>query len=136
MTNVGDDAKQAAAAAAPGQLSIRAVGPNDDYAVKLEALIKPLEVFKQNPKFYVRLKMNLEQQSYYEAHQLFKTIHFRCSASEQLLNDSLELIYFGIVYFGNRSQIYCAFDLSKVFIETLKKSPLIAQVDDKLAGKP
>lgn len=36
-----------------------------------------LEIFKNNPKFYARLKMVTETDSFYEAQQLFKTIHFR-----------------------------------------------------------
>lgn len=40
-----------------------------------------LNVFKQHPKLLVRLKMNIEQHNYYEAHQAYKTLHFRCVLS-------------------------------------------------------
>lgn len=35
------------------------------------------EIFKNNPKFYARLKLVTDTDSFYEAQQLYKTIHFR-----------------------------------------------------------
>lgn len=51
--------------------------PND---LIINFSIEPIEslvIFKSNPKLLVRLKLNIEQDSFYEAHQLYKTIHFR-----------------------------------------------------------
>lgn len=107
---------------------------DDEYRTKLapiESTLANLEIFKQNPKFLLRLKMNLEQESFYEAHQLFKTIHFRASSID-LLDDCLHLIYYGIIYFETKSQLYCTFDLAKVFIDTLKKSTRITAIDATL----
>jgi hypothetical protein len=39
--------------------------------------IQSLDVFKQNPRLLIRLRMVLENENTYEAHQLYKTIHFR-----------------------------------------------------------
>ena len=39
--------------------------------------IQNLEIFKQNPRLFIRLKMCLDQNNYYEAHQTYKTLHFR-----------------------------------------------------------
>jgi hypothetical protein len=39
--------------------------------------IQNLEVFKQNPRLLIRLRMVFENENTYEAHQLYKTIHFR-----------------------------------------------------------
>ncbi len=66
-----------------------------------------LEIFKQNPKFLLRLKLNLQQDSFYEAHQLFKTIHFRAMSSNStgLVDDCIELIYYGILYFETKNQV-------------------------------
>lgn len=100
---------------------------DDEYRTRLapiESTLANLEIFKQNPKFLLRLKMNLEQDSFYEAHQLFKTIHFRASSID-LLDDCLQLIYYGIIYFETKSQLYCTFDLAKVFVDTLKKCQIV-----------
>jgi hypothetical protein len=40
-------------------------------------LIENLEIFKQNRKLFLRLKICIEQNNYYEAHQAYKTLHFR-----------------------------------------------------------
>lgn len=39
--------------------------------------IESLDVFKQNPRLLLRLKLVRENNNTYEAHQLYKTIHFR-----------------------------------------------------------
>ena len=39
--------------------------------------IKNLDIFKQNPRLFIRLQMCLDQNNYYEAHQAYKTLHFR-----------------------------------------------------------
>ena len=41
------------------------------------ASIENLEIFRTNPKLLARLRLNIENLSIYEAHQLFKTINFR-----------------------------------------------------------
>jgi hypothetical protein len=51
-----------------------------DSIVPLEYKIDPIEnlqVFSKNPKLLQRLKLDIQNNSYYEAHQLYKTIHFR-----------------------------------------------------------
>lgn len=51
-----------------------------DSIVPLEYSINPIEslqVFSKNPKLLQRLKLDIQNNSYYEAHQLFKTIQFR-----------------------------------------------------------
>jgi hypothetical protein len=83
--------------------------------------IENLNVFKQNPKLLIKLKQNTAEDNYYETHQLYKTIHFRC-INNGLVDESIELIYNGIVYFAKKKQLHCIFDLAKVFVETLKKS--------------
>lgn len=63
---------------------------SDDHVKRLEKLddksekkmfsidnIKNLDVFIQNPRLFIRLKMCLDQNNYYEAHQAYKTLHFR-----------------------------------------------------------
>lgn len=35
------------------------------------------QIFKNNPKFYSRLKLVTENESFYEAQQMYKTINFR-----------------------------------------------------------
>ena len=84
--------------------------------------IENLSIFKTNPKLLQRLKLNTSDDSFYETHQLYKTIHFRCITNE-LVDESIDLIYNGIVYFTIKKQLHCIYDLSKLFIETLKKSP-------------
>ena len=83
--------------------------------------VENLSIFKQNSKLLLRLKMNTSEDNFYEAHQLYKLINFRCLTID-LYDDSIELLYNGIVYFSSKSQLHCTFDLAKVFIETLKKS--------------
>jgi hypothetical protein len=39
--------------------------------------IAKLSIFDQNPKLLNKLKLDLANDNFYEAHQLFKTIHFR-----------------------------------------------------------
>ena len=39
--------------------------------------IENLDVFKQNPRLLIRLRLIFENENLYEAHQLYKTIHFR-----------------------------------------------------------
>ncbi len=52
----------------------------DDTIVKkrfnLES-IKNLDIFKQNSRLFIRLKMCIDENSFYEAHQAYKTVHFR-----------------------------------------------------------
>lgn len=85
--------------------------------------IGSLEVFKQNPRLLLRLRMTIDNDNSYEAHQLYKTIHFRC-VTNNLINDSITLLYSGVVYFATKANLHCSFDLSKVFVETLKKSEI------------
>jgi hypothetical protein len=66
--------------------------------------IEKLEVFKQNPRLLIRLRMILETDNIYEAHQLYKTIHFRCSTLN-LLADCIELLYNGVVYFASKNAV-------------------------------
>lgn len=35
------------------------------------------QIFLTNPKLYIRLKLVTDTDNFYEAHQLYKTIHFR-----------------------------------------------------------
>lgn len=84
--------------------------------------IESLYIFKTNPKLLQRLRLNTDDDNYYETHQLYKTIHFRCVSSD-LIDESIDLIYNGLVYFTSKNQLHCIFDLAKVFVETLKKSP-------------
>jgi hypothetical protein len=83
--------------------------------------IENLSVFKQNPKLLVKLKLNTSEDNFYETHQLYKTIHFRC-VSNDLIDEGIDLIFNGIVYFSNKNQLHCINDLAKVFVESLKKS--------------
>lgn len=79
-------------------------------------------VFKTNPKLLYKLKLNTGENSFYEAHQLYKTLHFRCLTANNI-QEACDLIYNGIVFFYERvnDNVYYCTDLSKVFIETLKK---------------
>jgi golgi to ER traffic protein 4 len=83
--------------------------------------INKMLIFKSNPKLLVRLKQNVELKQFYENHQLVKTIHFRCMMNREMYEEALALIYSSICYFASESQVYCAFDLAKVYVETLKK---------------
>lgn len=53
---------------------------NEDLSIiekySLDKLDK-LEIFKNNPKLYARLKMVTGNDNFYEAQQLYKIIHFR-----------------------------------------------------------
>lgn len=84
--------------------------------------IENLNVFKNNPKLLYKLKLNTSEDSFYEAHQLYKTLHFR-SISVHNYKEACDLIYNGIVFFFTKKSdnVYYCSDLSKVFIETLKK---------------
>jgi len=83
--------------------------------------IQNLIVFKQNPKLLLKLKLNTNEDNYYETHQLYKTIHFRCTSND-LIDEALDIIYNGLVYFAGKKQLHCIYDLAKVYVETLKKS--------------
>ena len=39
--------------------------------------LEKFEIFKNNPKFFARLKLVTDTDSFYEAQQMYKTIHFR-----------------------------------------------------------
>lgn len=94
-----------------------------DMQFSLES-IQHLTVFKTNPKLLTRLKLNTSQDSFYEAHQLYKTLHFR-SITANNFKEAVDLIFNGIVFFYTKKSdnVYYCSDLSKVFIETLKKLP-------------
>ena len=84
--------------------------------------IENLNVFKSNPKLLYKLKLNTSEGNFYEAHQLYKTLHFR-SVTAKNFSEACDLIFNGICFFyTNKSDnVYYCSDLSKVFIETSKK---------------
>jgi hypothetical protein len=84
--------------------------------------IETLSVFKANPKLLYKLKLNTVEGNFYEAHQLYKTLHFR-AVTAQNLTEALDIIFNGITFFYTKKSdnVYYCSDLSKVFIETLKK---------------
>ena len=104
---------------------------------EIEFSLEPIEnlnVFKQNPKLLYKLRQNTSEGNFYEAHQLYKTCHFRCINNE-LVEDATNLIFNAIVFFHtSKNQLYYCTDLSKVFIETLKKNANKTEtiVDDEL----
>ncbi|RNA31916.1 Golgi to ER traffic 4 -like protein [Brachionus plicatilis] len=79
-----------------------------------------LDIFKTHKKLYDRLKLVTDTENLYEADQLFKTIHFRC-LNNNSIEDALALLFNGIIFFTDKKSLQCAFDLSKAFLETLKK---------------
>lgn len=90
----------------------------DSYSIEP---IAKLSVFKVNARLFKKLKLDIAEGNSYEIHQLFKTIHFR-GANANLHADCLELIYSAILYFATQQDIHCCSDLSRVFIDTLKKA--------------
>lgn len=48
----------------------------DNNKFRLDDILN-LEIFKIHPKLLIRLKINVEQLNFYEAHQIYKTLHFR-----------------------------------------------------------
>lgn len=46
------------------------------------------QIFKSNPKFYSRLKLVTENESFYEAQQMYKTINFRWVFSPKTENNT------------------------------------------------
>lgn len=83
--------------------------------------IENFNVFKTNPKLLKRLKINDKEDNFYEAHQLYKTIHFRCITVKDF-QEARDVIFNGILFFYTKKSdnVYYCSDLSKVFIETLK----------------
>ncbi len=86
--------------------------------------IESFSVFKANPKLFYKLKLNTADGNFYEAHQLYKTLHFRATTAQNF-TEALDIIFNGITffYFKKNDNVYYCSDLSKVFIETLKKLP-------------
>jgi len=84
--------------------------------------IENFNVFKTNPKLLKRLKINDSEDNFYEAHQLYKTIHFRCTTAKDF-KEARDVIFNGILFFYTKKSdnVYYCSDLSKTFIETLKK---------------
>lgn len=94
--------------------------PSDTFIFSLDSIEK-LSVFKTNPKLLKKLKLNTSEAepNFYEAHQLYKTLHFRSTDN----NEAVDLIFNAICFFYTKKSdnVYYCSDLSKVFIETLKK---------------
>ena len=84
--------------------------------------IENFNVFKTNPKLLKRLRINDSEDNFYEAHQLYKTIHFRCTTAKDF-KEARDVIFNGILFFYTKKSdnVYYCSDLSKTFIETLKK---------------
>ncbi len=76
-------------------------------ALNEEFSLKPIEdmsIFKKNSKLLMRLKQTIENECFYETHQLYKTINFRCTTNN-LPKEGLDIVYNGITYFASKNNV-------------------------------
>jgi len=67
-----------------------------------------------------KLKKSIENENYYEAHQMYRTLYFRYVGQRKF--EELEgMLYDGAVLLFSHNQVESALDLSKLYVETLKE---------------
>ncbi|CDS41121.1 golgi to er traffic protein 4 [Echinococcus multilocularis] len=74
-----------------------------------------------NSKLYQRIQTAQEEKRFYEAHQLYKTVYFRCSLRKNY-TESLECLLKGVNFFLESHQWESGSDLACLYVDVLIKS--------------
>lgn len=74
-----------------------------------------------NSKLYQRIQTAQEEKRFYEAHQLYKTVYFRCSLRKNYA-ESLEYLLEGVNFFLENHQWESGSDLACLYVDVLIKS--------------
>jgi len=69
----------------------------------------------------IKLRKSVEDENYYEAHQMYRTIYFRYLGQERY-DDLLKLLYDGSLLLFEHRQTSSGADLAKLFVEVLQKA--------------
>ncbi|XP_077300122.1 Golgi to ER traffic protein 4 homolog [Arctopsyche grandis] len=84
----------------------------------------------------VRAKLSacLDQGNYYEAHQMYRTLHFRL-LSKKSYNELLDLLYSGAIEFLKRGQQQSGVDIGILYVDVLStsKSPVDVKTVEKIS---
>lgn len=77
----------------------------------------------RTPKLLLRLQVAQSEKRFYEAHQLYKTIYFRCLARKDF-SEAIRCLVPGAKFFMENQQWESGTDLACIIVEVLSKSNL------------
>jgi len=80
----------------------------------------------------LKLRKSIEDENYYEAHQMYRTLYFRYLGQTRY-DDLLKLLYDGSLLFFEHQQTSSGADLAKLFVEVLLKAKM--KVDKDVVDK-
>lgn len=78
-------------------------------------------------RILVKLRNMIDNQQYYEAHQLYRTLFFRYRNWEKF-RELQELLFEGAILFLTKNQANSGADLAGLFLQSLEKDPLVHEV--------